>query len=85
MVPTGSRGHEATIVSVDVRADGDERRARVDRPEDEATDCTESEAKPADPAWVGEEVAFVVVGRGQPHADGAASACGRRRTGRARG
>ena len=59
MVPRESRGHEATIVSLNVRSDGIhlqlEWTGRKTKPL-----STGLEAKPADPAWVGEEVAFVV-------------------------
>ena len=59
MVPRGSRGHEATIVSVDIGSDGVELTlewtGRKTKPLSNGV-----EAKPADPSWVGEDVAFVV-------------------------
>lgn len=59
LTPYGSPGHQATITSIDVTADALVLQLEWTRRKTQALACGLG-VKPADPAWVGEEVAFVV-------------------------
>lgn len=59
IAPYGSRGHEATVIGIDSSAEALTVRIEWTGRKTMALACGIG-AKPADPAWVGQEVAFVV-------------------------
>jgi hypothetical protein len=59
LAPFGSRGHEATVISIDSRTNALELRIEWTGRKTIALTCGIG-ARPVDPAWLGESVAFVV-------------------------